>query len=140
MAYLLDTVTLSEFRKERRMDVAVRTWLESEGVMPSYLSVITLNEIRFGIRRQERRDRIFAELLEAWYRKVVAQSVMFPLLPVDLAIAEIAADFRSEHGCSLNDSLIAATAKVHGLTLATRNTADFESTGIALFNPWEFAE
>jgi predicted nucleic acid-binding protein len=39
---------------------------------------------------------------------------------------------------SLNDSLIAATAKVHGLTLATRNTADFAATGIALFNPWDF--
>jgi len=41
---------------------------------------------------------------------------------------------------SLNDSLIAATANVHGLTLATRNTADFEATGIALFNPWDFGK
>ena len=122
------------------MDIAVRAWLESEGVVPSYLSVITLNEIRFGIRRQERRDRMFAELLEAWYRNIVTQPDMFPLLPVDLAIAEIAADFRSEHGCSLNDSLIAATAKVHGLTLATRNTSDFAATDIGLVNPWEFGK
>ncbi len=137
MAYLLDTVTISELRKERRMNAAVWAWHESEGLAPAYLSVITLNEIRYGIRRQERRDRMFAELLGAWYRNIIAQPDMFPLLQVDLPVAELAADFRAEYGCSLNDSLIAATAKVHGLTLATRNTGDFAGTGISLVNPWE---
>ncbi len=61
----------------------------------------------------------------------------FRILPVDRAIAEQAAYFRAEHETPFEDSLLAATAKVHGLTLATRNTGDFAVTGISLINPWE---
>jgi predicted nucleic acid-binding protein len=57
---------------------------------------------------------------------------------VDRVISEQAADFRAAFGAPLPDSLIAATAKVHNLTLATRNTADFKACGIDLVNPWEF--
>jgi len=137
MAFLLDTVTISELRKERRMHDAVRAWHESDAAGPAYLSVITMNEIRFGIRRQERRDKVFAELLSVWYANLIDQPELFPLLDVDLPIAELAADFSGYDVLSNADSLIAATAKIHGLTLATRNTADFAATGIALVNPWE---
>lgn len=138
MAFLLDTVTVSELRKGRRINPAVLAWQESEDADPAYVIVITMNEIRYGILKQKRRDRKFAELLEVWYASLVSQPVMFPLLGVDLPIAELAADFRENEGLSYADSLIAATAKVHGLTLATRNTADFEVTGIRLINPWDF--
>jgi predicted nucleic acid-binding protein len=60
----------------------------------------------------------------------------FRVLNVDHPIAELAADFRADYQTPFEDSLIAATAKVHRLTLATRNTADFEATGISLVNPW----
>ena len=138
MAFLLDTVTVSELRKGTRTNPAVLAWQVSEAAAPAYLSVITMNEIRYGILKQKRRDRKFAELLEVWYASLVSQPVVFPLLGVDLPIAELAADFRENEGLSYADSLIAATARVHRLTLATRNTADFAATGIALFNPWDF--
>jgi predicted nucleic acid-binding protein len=138
MAFLLDTVTVSELRKGTRINPTVLAWQESEAADPAYLSVITMNEIRYGILKQKRRDRKFAELLEVWYASLVSQPVVFQLLGVDLPIAELAADFRGNEGLSYADSLIAATAKVHSLTLATRNTADFAATGIALFNPWDF--
>lgn len=140
MAILLDTVTVSELRKGGRTNQAVRAWHESDGGGLAYLSVITLNEIRFGIRKLERRDREFAGLLEIWYTNLVSHPDVFQQLEVDLPIAEVAADFRAAHGTAFNDSLIAATAFVHGLTLATRNVDDFEMTGIGLVNPWEVVE
>jgi predicted nucleic acid-binding protein len=138
MAILLDTVTVSELRKGDRTNHAVRAWHESDEGGLAYLSVITLNEIRFGIRKLERRDREFAGLLQIWYANLVSQPEVFPQLEVNLQIAEVAADFRAAHGTAFNDSLIAATASVHGLTLATRNVGDFGMTGINLLNPWDF--
>lgn len=137
MAFLLDTVTISELRKRLRMDQSVRSWHESQATGPAYLSVITMNEIRFGICKLQRREKHFAELLAAWYANLISQPVLFPLLDVDLHTAELAAGFRGNEGLSFGDSLIAATAKVHNLTLATRNTADFANTCISLVNPWE---
>ncbi|MGJ8635084.1 MAG: type II toxin-antitoxin system VapC family toxin [Luteolibacter sp.] len=137
MGFLLDTVTVSEMRKGNRVDARVRAWQQAEPGRPGHLSVITLNEIRFGIRRLEGRDAHFSKLLLAWYETLLDRPTAFPLLSVTLQIAEVAADFRAAHGLSFNDSLIAATAKCHGLTLATRNISDFEKTGIHLINPWE---
>ena len=140
MAYLLDTVTVSELRDKRTRDPSVVAWQESVVGESFFLSVISLNEIRYGILRVKRNDPGFADTLAAWYDGIVVNEPRLPFLPVTRTIAELAADFRSEKSCSLNDSLIAATAKVHGLTLATRNTADFAATGIALCNPWEFGK
>lgn len=137
MSFLLDTVTVSELRRDDgKMHPGVWTW--QKGIGESWLSVITLNEIRYGMRKVERRDPAFAERLAAWYAQILSQPKSFRILHVDLSIAEQAADFRAAYGMSSEDSLIAATAKVYGLTLATRNTADFADTGISLVNPWEF--
>lgn len=138
MAILLDTVTVSELRKGDRTNQSVRSWHESDEGGLAYLSVITLNEIRVGIRELEWRDREFAGLLQLWYANLVSQPEVFPQLEVNLQIAEVAADFRAAHGTAFSDSLIAATASVHGLTLATRNVSDFGMTGINLLNPWDF--
>lgn len=91
------------------------------------------------MREVEARDAVFASHLAAWYSRIVTLRDQFRILTVDRAIAELAADFRSAHETPFEDSLIAATAKIHGLTLATRNTADFAATGIPLVNPWEHA-
>jgi len=140
MEILLDTVTVSELRKGIRMDKGVAEWHQAEQGRAAHLSVITMNEIMFGIRKLEGRNDGFAELLLRWYAMLTAQPEIFPLVLVSLPIAEQAAEYRALLGLSYNDSLIAATAKVHGLTLATRNTGDFAATGLALVNPWEFGK
>jgi predicted nucleic acid-binding protein len=89
------------------------------------------------MRKVEPRDSVFASQLAAWYSQIVSMPDQFRILIVDPPIAEIAADFRAAHDTPFEDSLIAATAKVHGLTLATRNTSDFKDCGISLVNPWE---
>jgi predicted nucleic acid-binding protein len=102
------------------------------------LSVITLNEILYGIRMVERKDPGFAGRLAHWYANLLTRPAQYRIREVDRSIAEQAAEFRAIHGMALADSLIAATAKVHRLTLATRNTAHFKDCGIDLDNPWDF--
>ena len=137
MRFLLDTVTLSEFRREAKAHPRVRSWQVS--ISEVWISVITLNELRYGLRKIEARDPAFASLLAAWYDNLIAHPRRFQIISVDRAIAEQAADFRAKHDTPFEDSLIAATAKVHDLTLATRNIADFQACGIKLVNPWEQA-
>jgi len=137
MRYLLDTVTLSEFRRQQRADAQVIHWQRACAGGLAFISVITLNELRYGVRKVARTDLDFAQLLACWYDTLVTSPSAFSILSVDRTIAELAADFRSNHGTPYNAALIAATAAVHGLTLATRNTADFQATGIQLVNPWQ---
>jgi len=140
MAFLLDTVTLSEFRRAENAEPAVFHWQASLLGQQVYLSVITLNEIWYGIRKIENRDPAFSALLGEWYANLIAKNEVFLVLPVTRQIAESAADFRAAHGTPYNDALIAATAHVHGLTLATRNVSDFAQTGISIVNPWDGEE
>lgn len=135
MRHLLDTVTVSELRRGPRVDPNVKRW--QEGIGEVWISVITLNELRFGIRMVETKDPPFAARLLIWYSQLLSNPQRFRILNVDRAIAEQAADYRADHRTPFEDSLIAATAKIHGLTLATRNTSHFEKTGIALVNPWD---
>jgi len=137
MPYLLDTVTLSAFRRPDKAESRLVHWQKAQLGKVGYISVITLNELRYGMRKVEKRDPVFAAHLTAWYNNLIAQPRRFHILDVDLAIAEQAADYRAAHDTPYEDSLLAATAKVHHLTLATRNTADFQATGILLVNPWE---
>lgn len=135
MKFLLDTVTVSELRRGSRIHPAVDTWQRTVGNVG--LSVITLNEIRYGMRRIEKRDPAFAARLGFWYAQLLAHPKRFRIIGVDRETAELAADLRATHGTPFPNSLIAATAKLHHLTLATRNTADFAATGVATVNPWE---
>lgn len=137
MPYLLDTVTISAFRREGRTPPEVLKWSSALDEPCHFLSVISLNEIRFGIRTVEVKDPIFAKELHRWYQAILEQERFYRILVVDREIAELAALFRADLDTPYYDSLIAATAKVHGLTLATRNTADFQAIGISLVNPWE---
>lgn len=137
MRYLADTVTLSEMRRGAKANPGILRWQKDLGEI--FLSVITLNEIRFGLKKVRRSDPAFAEILAAWYALLIAQPDRFRILPVDRPIAELAADFRFAHSTSINDSLIAATAKTHALTLVTRNVGDFTPTGVPVLDPWEKA-
>jgi toxin FitB len=137
MDLLLDTVTVSEFRKKGDAHPAVIAWQKSVTGHKHWLSVISLNEIRYGYRKVEKHDPVFARSLRGWYQGLIANSAEVCFLPVNQPIAEWAADFRALFGMSYNDALIAATAQVHGLVLVTRNVSDFAQTGIPIVNPWE---
>jgi hypothetical protein len=139
MTWLLDTVTISELRKAQRTHPSVAAWYLSVPVDTCWLSVITITEIHLGALRVKKRDPVFSSRLEAWCRNSVIPAFEGRIIPIDLAVASLTAEYR-DIGLSGNDSLIAATARVHGLTLATRNTSDFTETGISLVNPWEFGK
>ncbi len=133
---LLDTVVVSELRKGARAEPAVIAWQASVATIPVYLSVITLLEIRVGVRRVAVRDPEFAARLETWYRDRLMPRFLDHLLSVDPPVAEAAAELSLLRTRPAFDTLLAATALVHDLTVATRNVADFADLGVSVVNPW----
>ncbi len=136
MNYLLDTVLVSELRSGR--DSNVVRWAENTLDDPWFLSVLTLGEIRKGIERLRLRDPIQAESIQTWIGRLRAEFVG-RVLEVDSSVADEWGRINAPANRPVAGSLIAATARVHGLTVATRNTADFEPCGVAVVNPWEFS-
>lgn len=135
MSYLVDTNVISELRKGQRCDPGVASWFAEVSSSEIYLSVLTVGEIRKGIENIRRRDPRTAEILEAWLRELVA-SHSERILPIDEVITEQWGRFNVPDPLSVLDSLLAATASVHGLTLVTRNVKDVERTGVACLNPF----
>jgi predicted nucleic acid-binding protein len=135
LSYLVDTNVVSELRKGRRCDPGVASWFAEVPSDEIYLSVLTLGEIRKGIENIRRRDPRTAEVLEAWLMELAAIH-SDRILPVDEAIAEQWGRFNVPDPLSMLDSLLAATANVHGLTLVTRNLKDVERTGVECLNPF----
>jgi predicted nucleic acid-binding protein len=136
VTYLLDTNVLSETRK-RDPAPAVMEWIESTSSDQLHVSVLTLGEITQGIARiRARGDHGQAAILERWMRGI-EEGFAGRALPVTLGVA---ADWGRQQPHQLMpviDALIAATARVHGLTLVTRNVKDFERAGVPLMNPFE---
>lgn len=135
MTYLLDTNVVSETRK-RRPVAAVAGWIAATPPDRLHVSVLTLGEIELGIARiRGRGGQDQASALERWLRDVEA-AFEDRVLPVTLPVA--AAWGRQQYARPLPviDALIAATARVHGMTVVTRNIKDFALTGLDLFNPF----
>ncbi len=171
MSFLLDTNAVSEWTKPKP-NANLIAWLASVDEDQTFLSVITIAEIKFGIERLKPGQR--RSSLESWLRGDLGERFEGRILPVDAAVAEAWGKLTADRGAldqpafnrnrlkaeklidfkvqqlpassrtraavgrplPIMDGFIAATAIVFGLTLVTRNTADFENTGAPLLNPW----
>ena len=138
--YLLDTNVISELRRAKagKADPRVVAWGESMPVASLFLSVITLLELEMGVLLIERRDPAQGAILRAWLDSQVLPAFAGRILAIDTAVARRCARLHVPDPRSDRDALIAATALVHGLTVVTRNVADFEPMGVGLLNPWTF--
>jgi predicted nucleic acid-binding protein len=136
MSYLLDTNVLSELRKGPRCHPHVAAWYAPIPTEAIYLSVLVIGEIRRGIERIRSRDPQAAMTLEKWLRQVITRH-QSRILAVDYRVAEEWGRMTASRSLSTVDSLLAATARVHGLTLVTRNVTDIVGTGVAYLNPFE---
>jgi hypothetical protein len=134
--YLVDTNVWSELRNRSRADASVRTWSETANEAEVYLSVVTVFELERGVLLMERRDARQGAGLRDWLERHVLRPFQKQILPIDAAIARRCAHLHAPDPRPERDALIAATALIHGLTVVTRNTADFEPIGVALLNPW----
>jgi predicted nucleic acid-binding protein len=134
--YLLDTNVLSETRKAGKANAGVLDWTKKNSVEDSYVSVMSIFELDHGIALLERKDPLQAKILRGWFEVKILDVFQHRILSIDLAVATACAKLHVPDPMADRDSFIAATALVHGLTLVTRNTRDFERAGIKLFNPW----
>jgi predicted nucleic acid-binding protein len=134
VSYLLDTNVISELRKPQA-DPHVRAWFAAAPGERLYLSVLTVGEIRRGIERLRRRDPAQAAVFEAWLASLQRQYAD-RLLPVTAEIAEEWGRLNVPDPIPTVDGLLAATARVRGLVLVTRNTADLARTGVRLVDPF----
>ncbi|WP_460565977.1 PIN domain-containing protein [Hydrogenophaga aquatica] len=131
--YLLDTNVVSELRKQRPHGGVV-AWLQSIDDAQLYLSAVTLGEIQAGIELTREQDPGKAEEIEAWLELVAGA---YNVLPMDATTFRAWARLMHRKSDTLyEDAMIAATAKVHGLTVATRNVSDFHALGLEVFNPF----
>ena len=138
MNLLLDTNVLSEVTKPYP-DTNVLQWLAGLDEDRAFISVITIAEIRRGVALLAPGQK--RNTLAAWLTHDLCQRFEHRVLPITEQVALVWGDLmglakRSGRSLSSMDGLIAATAKTHDLTLATRNTKDFESFGIELIDPW----
>ncbi len=135
MSYLVDTNIVSELRKGPRANAGVVGWFSEVADADVFLSVLTVGELRRGVESVERRDPDTARVLNRWLRGLV-DGFSERLLPVDKAVAEEWGRMNAGQSLPVIDALLAATAKIHGLTLVTRNTKDVARTGIHCLNPF----
>ena len=135
MSYLLDTNILSEVRKPRG-DEGVKAWFASVRSDELFLSVLVVGEIRQGVERLRRRDPDQAAVYDAWL-ETLKRGYRDQTLPITVDVAETWGGFNAPDPLPVIDSLLAATARTHNLTLVTRNVADVARTGVPLLNPFE---
>jgi predicted nucleic acid-binding protein len=138
VGYLLDTNVISELRKGRRADPNVMSWFESVRDDQLFLSVLTVGELRRGVERILRRDPPSGSVLDAWLQRILATHAD-RIVPIDREAAEEWGRLNVPDPLPVVDGLLAASAKVHGLTLVTRNVRDIATTGVDHLDPFSGA-
>ncbi|MGT2455627.1 PIN domain-containing protein [Cupriavidus basilensis] len=138
MMFIIDTNVVSELRKARqgKADYHVVQWADSVAAAELFVSAITIQELEIGVLLAERRDPPKGAVLRTWLVNHVLPAFAGRILPIDTAVAQRSARLHLPDPQPLRDGLIAATALVHGMTVATRNVSDFVASGVALLNPW----
>ena len=131
--YLLDTNVVSELRRPRPHG-AVLAWLQAVDDAQLFISAVTLGEIQAGIELTREQDTDKASEIEAWLDQVAAA---YNVLPLDAAAFREWARLMHRRSDTLyEDAMIAATARVHGLTVVSRNVADFKALGMEALHPF----
>jgi predicted nucleic acid-binding protein len=137
VSYLLDTNVLSELRKSaRQIHHSVSRWASAQLPEDLFVSVVSIFELEIGVLRKERGDPWQGGRLRAWLEQDVVEAFRGRVLDIDLRTARRAAGLHVPDPQPDRDAFIAATAKVHDLTVVTRNEADFTPLGIEVLNPW----
>jgi predicted nucleic acid-binding protein len=136
--FILDTNVVSELRKAKagKADKNVTSWAANIPASQLYISAITILELELGVLQVERRDQAQGTILRSWLDGQVLPAFNNRVLVVDTVVALRCARLHVPDQRSERDALIAATALVHGMTVVTRNVADFVMTGVPVFNPW----
>lgn len=139
MMAVLDTNVVSELRKVRlgKADANVAAWAQSVDAADLFVSAITIMELELGVLSTERKDATQGAMLRSWLEQQVLPEFAGRTLPVDTAVAQRCARLHVPDKRGERDALIAATALVHGMTVVTRNVADFQPTGVTIINPWD---
>lgn len=141
MSYLLDTNVVIELRKKPGVvDARVLEWARQHPAHGLYISVVTVLEIELGVARIERRDQQQGAVLREWMESGVLSGFAGRIIPVDVEVAVRAAQLHVPNPRPERDAYIAASASLHGMTVVTRNLADFDPTGVATLDPWTPAE
>lgn len=135
--YLVDTNVISELRNPHTANRNVVAWDASVSRSFLYISTVSVMELEIGVRQKERSDVRQGRLLRDWLENQVLPAFSDRIVPVDLEIARRCAALHVPDPRPLGDSLIAATALVHGMTVVTRDVRDFRPTGVPVLNPWE---
>ena len=138
--FLLDTSVISESRKLQsgKADANVTRWLQSTSPAQTFISVFTVFELELGVRLKERQDNAQGKVLRYWLETVVLPGFDNRVLGADVEVARRCAGLHVPDPASERDAWIAATALQHGLTIVTRNVADFQRTGVKWLNPWDY--
>lgn len=133
--YLLDTNVVSETRK-RRPHQGVLDFFAAAETGQLFVSALTVGELHEGVEAKRAEDAAAADQLRDWLA-AIETTFTRRVLPVDAAVARRWGELSARRSLPVVDTLIAATALVHGLTLVTRNVRDVRATGADTFNPWQ---
>ncbi|ESX90746.1 MULTISPECIES: type II toxin-antitoxin system VapC family toxin [unclassified Mesorhizobium] len=134
--FILDTNVVSNLRRRDKADRNVLAWSETHDIASFFMSVISILELEIGTLLLSRKDTRQATMYREWLDQTLIPQFDDRILSIDTAVVLRCANLHVPDPKPERDALIAATALVKNLTVVTRNTKDFEGTGVKLFNPW----